>query len=86
MTAVAAAIAGTRPAAKATAPWSVPTLAAGLFATGFGLPRAGGYTVADVLIGAFVVLATLEMVRVARDHGRSSLPCCSRSCSCSAAA
>jgi O-antigen ligase len=69
MTAVAAAIAGTRPAPQATAPWSVPTLAAGLFATGFGLPRAGGFTVADVVIGAFIVLAALEMA-ARRDRPR----------------
>ncbi|HEY6416222.1 MAG TPA: O-antigen ligase family protein [Acidimicrobiales bacterium] len=62
MTEAHAAFTRTRPAAKATTPWSVPTLAVALFATGFGLPRAGGYTLADVLIGAFVVLATLEMV------------------------
>ena len=69
MTAVAAAIARTRPAAQAPAPWSVPTLAAGLFATGFGLPRAGGFTVADVVIGAFIVLAALEMA-ARRDRPR----------------
>jgi len=62
MTAAHAAFARMRPAAKAMTPWSVPTLAVALFATGFGLPRSGGYTVADALIGAFVVLATLEMV------------------------
>ncbi len=69
MTAVAAAIARTRPAAEAPVPWSVPTLAAGLFATGFGLPRAGGFTVADVVIGAFIVLAALEMA-ARRDRPR----------------
>ncbi len=62
MTAADAAFATTRPAAKAMTPWSVPTLAVALFATGFGLPRAGGFTAADALIGAFIVLATLEMV------------------------
>ena len=62
MTAADAAFARTRPAAKAMTPWSVPTLAVALFATGFGLPRAGGFTAADALIGAFIVLATLEMV------------------------
>ena len=62
MTAADAALARTRPAAKAMTPWSVPTLAVALFATGFGVPRAGGFTAADALIGAFIVLATLEMV------------------------
>jgi len=62
MTAADAAFARTRPAAKAMTPWSVPTLAVALFATGFGVPRAGGFTAADALIGAFIVLATLEMV------------------------
>jgi hypothetical protein len=62
MTAADAAFATTRPAAKAMTPWSVPTLAVALFATGFGVPRAGGFTAADALIGAFIVLATLEMV------------------------
>jgi O-antigen ligase len=69
MTAVTPAITRTRPAAQVTAPWSVPTLAAGLFATGFGLPRAGGFTVADVLIGAFILLAALEMA-ARRDRPR----------------
>jgi O-antigen ligase len=61
MTAAHAAFARTLPAAHATAPWSVAALAAALFATGFALPRAGGFTIADVLIGAFIVLATVEM-------------------------
>jgi O-antigen ligase len=62
MTEAHAAFARTRPAAKARSPWSIPILAVALFATGFGLPRVGGFTVADALISAFVVLATLEMV------------------------
>jgi hypothetical protein len=62
MTAAVGARTGTRPAALVRAPWSVPALAAALFATGFGQPRTGGFTIADILIIAFVVLAGLEMV------------------------
>jgi O-antigen ligase len=62
MTTAPAALARSLPAARATTRWSVPTLAAALFATGFALPRAGGFTIADVLIGAVTVLATIEVV------------------------
>jgi O-antigen ligase len=62
MTEAHAAFATTGPAATARTPWSVPILAVALFAAGFGVPRVGGFTVADALIGAFIVLATLEMV------------------------
>lgn len=62
MTEAHAAFARTGPAATGKTPWSVPVLAVALFAAGFGLPRVGGFTVADALIGAFIVLATLELV------------------------
>ncbi len=62
MTAAPGALAGRRPAARVAVPWSVPVLAAALLATGFAEPSAGGFTIADVLIGTFLVLATLETV------------------------
>lgn len=43
-------------------PWSVSVLAAGIFTTGVAQARAGGFTVSDALIGAFVMLAVLETV------------------------
>jgi O-antigen ligase len=62
MTATAGTLARTRPAVRVAVPWSVPVLAAALFATGFAEPRAGGFTMADVIIGSFLVLAILETV------------------------
>jgi O-antigen ligase len=62
MTPTLEARAGTRVVAAVPRPWSVPVLAAAAFATGVAQARAGGFTAADALIGAFVVLAVLETI------------------------
>jgi hypothetical protein len=51
---------GGRPVVRARSRWSVGVLAGGVFFAGFGSPRAAGFTIADVLIAAFVVLVIIE--------------------------